>query len=89
MSDTAPAVVIDALGLLCPLPILRCRQALALLPPGALVALLADDEEITRDLPAFCEGSGHELVSLLRDGDTWRGIVRRGSRRTEEVPKEA
>lgn len=81
--------MIDALGLLCPLPILRCRQALALLPPGALVALLADDEEITRDLPAFCEGSGHELVSLRRDGVAWRGIVRRGSRPGEEVPKEA
>ena len=89
MSDADASVVIDALGLLCPLPILRCRQALALLPPGAIVALLADDEEITRDLPAFCEGSGHELISLQRDRDAWRGIVRSGSRRAEGMPKEA
>jgi tRNA 2-thiouridine synthesizing protein A len=73
---------VDALGLLCPLPILRCRQALASLPPGELLELWSDDDEIERDLPAFCEGSGHELVSLQRATSpagrpAWRGILRK------------
>lgn len=77
-----PAEEVDALGLLCPLPILRCRQALARVAPGDLVLLWADDEEILRDLPAFCEGEGHELVLLEAaaapsGAPAWRGLVRR------------
>jgi tRNA 2-thiouridine synthesizing protein A len=86
--EPAPDAVVDALGLLCPLPVLRCRQALGRLPPGSVVALLADDDEIARDLPAFCEGSGHELLSLRRDGSAWRGLVRSGSRMGPPRPME-
>jgi tRNA 2-thiouridine synthesizing protein A len=82
VTDGGPAAEVDALGLLCPLPILRLRQELARHPPGTLVALASDDEEIVRDLPAFCEGSGHALVSLEEDVRAgrrrWRALVRRG-----------
>lgn len=84
MSGERPAAELDALGLLCPLPILRCRQALARLADGALLEIWADDDEIERDLPAFCEGSGHELVQLRREQapagtPAWRGLVRKGA----------
>lgn len=83
MNAARAGAEIDALGLLCPLPILRCRQALARLEPGDVLVLWSDDDEIERDLPAFCEGSGHALVELQRrvapsGQPAWRGIVRRG-----------
>lgn len=92
---TAPGrpgpVRIDALGLLCPLPILRARQALARMAPGDEALLLSDDEEIVRDLPAWCEAQGHELVSLervAREGrDEFRGLVRKGSSEGRAPPK--
>ena len=34
-----------------------------------LVELIGDDEGIREDLPAWCEGNGHQLVSLDEDGE--------------------
>lgn len=54
--------VIDARGLLCPLPVLRLRKRLVALPPGARVTLLATDPAAVIDVPHFCAESGHRLV---------------------------
>ncbi len=75
---------VDALGLLCPLPVLRCRQALARLPASGLCVLWADDAQILEDLPAFCEGQGHVLVEIARTlapsgRPAWRAVVRKGA----------
>ena len=54
---------LDALGLLCPLPVLKARKRLEALPPGAVLRVLADDPAAVIDFPFFCSESGHELVS--------------------------
>ena len=82
MTRPAHDAVEDALGLLCPLPVLRARRALARLELGQVLLLLADDEEIREDLPAWCEGSGQELLALdevQRPGQrtAYEGLVRR------------
>ena len=55
---------IDAIGLLCPLPVLRLRKALQRVPAGGLVRLLADDPMARIDVPHFCAGAGHALISV-------------------------
>ncbi len=57
----------DALGLLCPLPILRLAAAVKRAGPGDLIELVGDDEGLLDDLPAWCEGEGHELLSMVRE----------------------
>lgn len=61
---------VDAIGLLCPLPILRLKKRTAGLPTGALVDFLTDDPSGRRDLESLCELVGHELRSVdeLADG---------------------
>ena len=77
-----PALEIDATGLLCPLPVLRARKALAGLPPGALLRLLADDPAARIDLPHFCAQSGHALLAEEDLGDGRRAyLIRRGGSR--------
>ena len=73
------AAEIDARHLLCPLPVLRLRKALAALPPGATVALVTTDPAAVLDVPHFCAEAGHELVASdpLPDGAR-RYLVRRG-----------
>ena len=56
------SLVVDARGLLCPLPVLRLRKVLLAQPPGAQVTLLATDAMAAIDVPHFCEGAGHRLV---------------------------
>ncbi|QIZ82631.1 sulfurtransferase TusA family protein [Thalassovita gelatinovora] len=53
---------IDALGLLCPLPVLRLRKRIAGLPAGSRIELLADDPVAVIDIPHFCHQAGHEFV---------------------------
>lgn len=54
--------VIDARGLLCPLPVLRLRKRLLALPPGTRITLLATDRAAMIDVPHFCAESGHRLI---------------------------
>ncbi|MGE4327125.1 MAG: sulfurtransferase TusA family protein [Pseudodonghicola sp.] len=56
------AETVDALGLLCPLPVLRARKRLQALAPGAVLRLLASDPAAVIDVPHFCNQSGHALL---------------------------
>ena len=76
---TAATTEIDARHLLCPLPVLRLRKALAARPAGATVALTATDPAAVLDVPHFCAEGGHTLIASdpLPDGAR-RYLVRRG-----------
>ena len=78
MADNHPTpdITIDARGLACPLPVLKLKKVLAGQPRGAVVALLATDRTALRDVPAFCRGTGHELLASTQDQGVLRFIVR-------------
>lgn len=79
MQPAQTPLEIDATGLLCPLPVLRARKALAGLPAGAVLRLLADDPAARIDLPHFCTGSGHVLLAEEDLGEGRRAyVIRRG-----------
>ncbi|HET8801110.1 MAG TPA: sulfurtransferase TusA family protein [Marinobacter sp.] len=64
---------IDAVGLVCPLPILRFKKRTQGLPSGAQVELLTDDPSGRKDLQALCELTGHR-IEWIREEDV--GVVR-------------
>lgn len=66
---TSYAAELDATGLKCPMPVLRARRALKPLDAGAVLRLLADDPAAAKDVPAFCETTGHALVATEDVGD--------------------
>jgi tRNA 2-thiouridine synthesizing protein A len=60
---------LDLRGLKCPLPAMLARKAMAKLPPGTSLIVLADDPLATVDIPHMCHGEGHACESVsLRDG---------------------
>lgn len=61
--DGAPtaSLRVDALGLQCPLPVLKLQKALRTLGPGKTVRLDATDPASRIDVPHFCNESGHNL----------------------------
>ncbi|MFM2354373.1 MAG: hypothetical protein RLZZ528_109 [Pseudomonadota bacterium] len=71
---------IDALGLLCPLPVLRLRKRLLALAPGAVVRLRATDPASWIDVPHFCAEAGHELLSADEADGVRTYLVRRGAK---------
>ncbi|WP_323753235.1 sulfurtransferase TusA family protein [Marinobacter sp.] len=75
MTEQAEVRRIDAIGLLCPLPILRFKKRIQGLPSGTLVEFLADDPTSRRDLQALCDMAGHRL-EWVREEDG--GVLRYG-----------
>ena len=67
----------DATGLLCPLPVLRANRKLRELPVGGLLTVRATDPAAEKDFPAFCNQTGHELVSTSRDGEVLVFVIRK------------
>ncbi|MDX1558212.1 MAG: sulfurtransferase TusA family protein [Marinobacter sp.] len=64
MTDQPEVYQIDAVGLVCPLPVLRFKKRTKDLPSGTLVDFLADDPTGRKDLMALCEITGHRIESI-------------------------
>lgn len=63
---------LDALGLLCPLPVLKAAKRLRSMEPGAVLKVITDDPAAVIDVPHFCAEQGH---ALLRSMDIEGGQV--------------
>ena len=69
---------LDALGLLCPLPVLKARKRLMGLDSGEVLILLTDDPAAVVDVPHFCAEAGHVLEDHAEDGAAIRWTIRKG-----------
>ncbi|MEU1016544.1 aminotransferase class V-fold PLP-dependent enzyme [Streptomyces sp. NPDC005898] len=56
------ALVVDALGKRCPLPVIELAKVIGDVPLGGTVTVLADDEAARLDIPAWCEMREQEYV---------------------------
>ncbi|RAJ65423.1 cysteine desulfurase [Streptomyces sp. Amel2xB2] len=63
-------VTVDALGSLCPLPVIELAKVIGDVPVGGVVRVLADDEAARADIPAWCEMRGQEYLGA--DGTEFR-----------------
>lgn len=59
---TADTKLLDATGLLCPLPVLKARKRLQALVGGEVLEVHADDPAAAIDIPHFCQETGHSLI---------------------------
>jgi tRNA 2-thiouridine synthesizing protein A len=59
---------LDARRLLCPLPVIRAQQAIAVLAPGDRLELACTDPGALYDVPAWCRVHGHRVVGTREDG---------------------
>lgn len=61
--------VLDLKGLNCPLPVLRTKKAMAGLPAGAALQVLATDPGAVKDFEALCRTVGAKLANVAeQDG---------------------
>lgn len=61
--------IVDAIGLNCPMPVLLARKALAKLPAGGRLTVVATDPLAGLDIPNLVREDRHILLSQRRDGD--------------------
>jgi tRNA 2-thiouridine synthesizing protein A len=59
---TPADVEVDAIGLACPMPLLKAKRALNAMQAGQRLRVLATDQGSVRDFQVFAEQSGHHLL---------------------------
>jgi TusA-related sulfurtransferase len=75
----AGPVELDLHGEVCPYTFLKARLALEMLPGGALLRVLVDNDASARDVPRSLATAGHTVLECVRvGGRTWVILVRRG-----------
>lgn len=70
---------LDAIGLICPLPVLKARKRLLSMAPGQVLRLLASDAAAVIDVPHFCAEAGHEYLSMQDQGEVQVYFIRRSA----------
>lgn len=79
MANRPYDALIDARGLSCPMPLVKARQALMVLPAGATVCVLATDPAAPRDFQEFADITGHELREEREEaGVYWLVLAKSG-----------
>jgi tRNA 2-thiouridine synthesizing protein A len=68
---------IDCIGLFCPLPVVKTREALRAMGIGQVLEVLADDPAAEADMRTWAARAGHQLVELSRLGSVYRFLVRK------------
>jgi len=74
-----PALVVDARGQRCPLPVIELARRIGEIPLGAVIAVLADDPAAALDIPAWCRLRGQASLGAWDTPDGPRHLVRRVS----------
>ena len=69
---------LDAVGLLCPLPVLKARKRLEPLRRGQILMMRADDPAAVVDVPHFCAEAGHTLIDQHSDGRVQVYLIQKG-----------
>lgn len=76
-ADDHSTALYDLRGLKCPLPVIKTRKRLNLLPSGAVLAVETTDPLAGIDIPHLCQEDGHELVSSTRTDTGHRFVIRK------------
>lgn len=69
---------IDAIGLLCPLPVLRTRKRMVPMTSGVVVKILTTDPAALIDIPHFCSEAGHTYLGSEDSGKVTAHFIRKG-----------
>lgn len=68
---------LDCVGLFCPMPILKTRDALKAMAVGQVLAMTSDDPASEADMKSWTARTGQELMEIEKDGPVFRFVVRK------------
>ena len=79
MTDLVPAKRIDCIGLFCPMPIVKTRDAMKGMALGELLEMVADDPGSDPDMRSWTQRTRNELVLVEKNDGIYRFLVRKAS----------
>jgi TusA-related sulfurtransferase len=68
---------LDCLGLFCPMPIVKTREAMKTMAVGQVLETVSDDPASEADMKSWTKRTGNELLAVTKDGPIYRFLVRK------------
>ena len=68
---------LDCVGLFCPMPILKTRDALKAMSVGQVLEMTSDDPASEADMKSWTTRTGHDLLEIEKNGAVYRFVVRK------------
>jgi len=72
-----PDKSLECIGLLCPEPVYRTRQALDELSEGDILEVITDDPAAEGDLSSFISRLKMQILEIKKDGDIIRFLIKK------------
>ena len=69
--------ILDCLGLFCPMPIVKTREALRDMTVGQVLEMLSDDPASDPDMRSWARRTGNELLDVSKNGSVYHFLVRK------------
>jgi tRNA 2-thiouridine synthesizing protein A len=69
--------ILDCLGLFCPMPIVKTREAMKSMAVGQILEMLSDDPASDADMKSWAQRTGNDLVAVSKNGAVYRFFVRK------------
>jgi tRNA 2-thiouridine synthesizing protein A len=68
---------LDAVGMMCPMPIVELSRKMKELAPGTVLEIRADDEGVVEDIPSWCNRTGNEYLGHETEGEVIKSYVKK------------
>ena len=80
--DSEPQAVaiyryLDCLGLFCPIPIVKTREAMKQMAAGQVLEMLSDDPASEADMKSWAQRTENELLEVSKTGVVYRFLIRK------------
>lgn len=70
--------VLDASGLLCPMPVVKAGKVMKGMEAGKILKIVATDRGAIADFPAWADDTGNELLEWHEEGGSLVFFIRKG-----------
>lgn len=79
MDGITVTTTLDTSGKCCPMPMVETTKAIKAMVPGEVLEIIATDVGTRKDIPSWCQRSGHTLLSMTENDSILRYYVRKGA----------
>ena len=79
LDNIATDETLDAYGLLCPMPIVMTAKIVEGMAVGQVLEVVATDEGIKEDMPAWCESTGHDYLGVREQDGEYRVFLKKSA----------
>ncbi|MFZ9048528.1 MAG: sulfurtransferase TusA family protein [Poseidonia sp.] len=69
---------IDCSGMSCPLPVVKSKMKIDTMSPGEVLKIITTDPGSCKDIPAWANRVGHEMIEEAEENGKYYFLVKRG-----------